>query len=336
MSCTSMLSGSSNKPAGVEAELTILPVYGDPYVGMPRTLLLSSGSLQVRVGVACICEGRAYTGELVIEDGDNAMLDGERSRSKASARLLIPNRGWSARVVLATWRLGDDSRSGLSRLSNSRGDPCGKLRAVALFAPSARSLSPFKGDGDHALVATSIARSDAKSDTEACGIEARRCDNDCIGNLFLFTLPCPAVLPVPENVVAASLVLLLPRGGGMLPLGTPLVISPSSADGGALREKMLRSSETCGGRRSVSSEADIDTGDSVDFLNGTFSADDRNPCGSVNDGSCLVDTPLLAMPVASLLYNADGAVLMLTGDLNVRLGLSLPSDAFFVLMLILS
>jgi len=283
MSCTSMLSGSSNKPAGVKAELTVLPAYGDPYVGMPRTLLSSSGSLQVRVGVTCICEGRAYTGEFVIEDGDNDMLDGERSRSKASARLLI--RGWSARVVLATWRLGDESGSGLSRLLNSRGDPCGKLRAVALFAPSARSLSPFKGDKDHALGATSTARLDATSDTEACGIEARRCDNDCIGNLFLFTLASPAVLPAPENVLAASLVLLPPRGGGMLPLGTPLVISPSSADGCALREKMLRSSDSCGRRRSVSSEADIDTGDSVDFSNGTFSADDRNPCGSVNDGS---------------------------------------------------
>ena len=335
MLCTSMLSGSSNKPAGVKADLTVLPAYGDSYVGMPRTLLSSSGSLQVRVGVACICEGRACTGEFVIEDGDNDMLGGEGSRSKASARLLIPYLGWSARVVLATWRLGDDSRSGLSRLSNSLGDPCGKLRAVALFAPSALSLSPFKGGGDHALGATSIARLDAKSDTEACGIEARRCDNDCIGNLFLFTLSSPAVLPVPENELAASLVLLPPRGGGMLPLGIPLVISRGSADGGALREKMLRSSDSCGGRRRVSSEADIDTGDSVSFPNGTFSADDRNPCGSVNDGCCLVDTPLLAMPVASLLYIADGAVLMLTGDLNVGLWLALPLDAFFVLMLIL-
>jgi hypothetical protein len=41
------------------------------------------------------------------------------------------------------------------------------------------------------------------------------------------------------------------------------------------------------------------------------------------------------MPVASLLYIADGAVLILTGDLNVGLGLALPLDAFFVLMLII-
>ena len=88
-------------------------------------------------------------------------------------------------------------------------------------------MALFAGDGDldhlSALGATSITRLEDKADTGAFEEEARRCDNDCVGMLAVFTPPTPAEMY--DGVFAGPLLLLPPRGGGILPAGAPFVIS---------------------------------------------------------------------------------------------------------------